>query len=97
VSVSSSDQGFSFSDVVKNDIFRSCLLLSFNSFRYNRNLSMKNTEYRMIMRLVYFFAWLCSRDEKKLRTSRNKISMQIPVTGARCTIVWAILVLIIKP
>jgi hypothetical protein len=28
--------------------------------------------------------------KKKLRTSRNKISMQIPVTGARCTIVWAI-------
>jgi hypothetical protein len=28
--------------------------------------------------------------KQKLRTSRNKISMQIPVTGARCTIVWAI-------
>jgi hypothetical protein len=27
--------------------------------------------------------------KQKLRTSRNKISMQIPVTGARCTIVWA--------
>jgi hypothetical protein len=28
--------------------------------------------------------------KQKLRTSRNKISMQIPVTGARCTIAWAI-------
>jgi hypothetical protein len=28
--------------------------------------------------------------KQKIRTSRNKISMQIPVTGARCTIVWAI-------
>ena len=28
--------------------------------------------------------------KQKLRTSRNKISMQIPVTGAQCTIVWAI-------
>jgi len=28
--------------------------------------------------------------KQKLRTSRNKISMQIPVTGTRCTIVWAI-------
>jgi hypothetical protein len=28
--------------------------------------------------------------KQKLKTSWNKISMQIPVTGARCTIVWAI-------
>jgi hypothetical protein len=28
--------------------------------------------------------------KQKLRISRNKISMQIPVTGAQCTIVWAI-------
>jgi hypothetical protein len=28
--------------------------------------------------------------KQKLRTSRNKISLQIPVTGAQCTVVWAI-------
>jgi hypothetical protein len=28
--------------------------------------------------------------KQKVRTSLNKISMQIPVTGARCTIVWVI-------
>ena len=53
VSLSSSDQRFSFYDVVKNDIFGSFfsdlaflggILLSFDSFRYNRDQSMKNTE-----------------------------------------------------
>jgi hypothetical protein len=28
---------------------------------------MKNTEYRMIIRLVYFFAWLRLRDETKIK------------------------------
>jgi hypothetical protein len=53
VSVSSSDQGFSFSDVVKNYIFGwffsdlaflGGFLLSFDSFRYNGDPSMKNTK-----------------------------------------------------
>ena len=100
VSVSSSDQGFSFSDVVKNDIF--CwffsvlaffrgILLSFYSFRYNRDPSMKNTES-----IGWLYDWFTFSPDyvhgmkQKLRTSRNKISMQILVTGARCTIVWAI-------
>jgi hypothetical protein len=57
---------------VKNDIFGwffsdlaflGGILLSFDSFRYNRDPSMKNTEYQMIIRLVYFFAWLRSWDE----------------------------------
>ena len=101
VSISSSDQGFSFSDVVKKDIFDwffsdhaflGGILLSFDSFRYNRDQSMKNTES-----IVWLYDWftfsphyVCGM-KQKLRISRNKISMQIPVTGARCTIVWAIL------
>jgi hypothetical protein len=85
---------------VKNDIF--CLffsdlaflggiLLSFDSFHCNRDLSMKNTES-----IGWLYDWfIFSPDyvrgmKQKLRTSWNKISMQIPVTGARCTIVWAI-------
>ena len=99
VSVSSSDQGFSFS-VVKNDIFGWFLsdlaflggiLLSFDSFRYNRDPSMKNTE--SIGWLYDWFTFLpdyVHGMKQKLRTNRNKISMQIPVTGTRCTIVWAI-------
>ena len=100
VSVSSSDQGFSFSDVVKNDIFGwffsdlaflGGILLSFDSFSYNRNQSMKNTES-----IGWLYDWFTFSPDyvrgmkQKLRTSRNKISMQIPVTGAQCTIVWAI-------
>ena len=100
VSVSSSDQGFSFSDVVKNDIFGwffsdlpllGGILLLYDSFRYNRDPSMKNTES-----IGWLYDWFTFSPDyvrgmkQKLRTSRNKISMQIPVTGARCTIVWAI-------
>ena len=100
VSVSSSDQGFSFSDVVKNYIFGwffsdlaflGGILLSFDSFRYNRDPSMKNTES-----IGWLYDWFTfSLDyvrgmKQKLRTSLNKISMQIPDTGARCTIVWVI-------
>jgi len=65
--------------------------LSFDSFRYNRNPSMKNTES-----IGWLYNWFTfspdyfRRMKQKLRTSRNKISMQIPVTGARYTIVWAI-------
>ena len=75
--------------------FRSCLLggilLSFDSFRYNRDPSMKNTE-----NIGWLYDWFTFSPDyvcgmkQKLRTSRNKISMQIPVTGAWCTIVWAI-------
>jgi hypothetical protein len=100
VSVSSSDQGFSFSDVMKNDIFGwffsdlaflGGILLSFDSFRYYRNPSMKNTEsIRWLYDWFTFSPDYVRGMKKKLRTSRNKISMQIPVTGARCTIVWAI-------
>jgi hypothetical protein len=100
VSISSYDQGFSFSDVVKNDIyvwffsdlaFLGGILLSFDSFRYNWDPSMKNTES-----IGWLYDWFTFSPDyvrgmkQKLRTSRNKISMQIPVTGARCTIVWAI-------
>ena len=99
VSVSSSDQGFSFSAVVKNDIFgRFCsdlaflggILLSFDNFRYNRDLSMKNRES-----IGWLYDWFnFSPDyvrgmKQKLRTSRNKISMQILVTmmyGAYVTV-----------
>ena len=96
----SSDQGFSFSDVVKNDIFGwffsdiaflGGILLSFDSFRYNRDPSMKNTES-----IGWLYVWFTFSPEyvrgmkQKIRTSRKKISMQIPVTGTRCTIVWAI-------
>jgi hypothetical protein len=85
---------------VKNDIFGwffsdlaflGGILLSFDSFRYYRNPSMKNTES-----IRWLYDWLTFSPDyvrgmkQKLRTSRNKISMQIPVTGARCTIVWAI-------
>jgi hypothetical protein len=101
VSVSSSDQGFSFSDVVKNYIlvwffsdlaFLGGILLSFDSFCYNRDQSMKNTEsIRWLYDWVSFSPDYIRGMKQKLRTSRNKISMQIPVTGARCTIVWAIL------
>ena len=100
VSVSSSDQEFSFSDVVKKDIFGwffsdlaflGGIFLSFDSFRYNRDPSMKNTES-----IGWLYDWFTFSPDyvrgmkQKLRTSRNKISMQIPVTGARCTIVWAL-------
>ena len=100
VSVLSSDQGFSFSDVVENDIF--CwffsdlaflggILLSFDSFLYNRDPSMKNIEsIRWLYDWFTFSPDYVRGMKQKLRTSRNKISMQIPVTGARCTIVWAI-------
>ena len=96
----SSDQGFSFSDVVQNDIF--CwffsnlaflggILLSFDSFRYNRDTSMKSTESIGWLYDWFTFSLDCVRGMKqKLRTSLNKISMQIPDTGARCTIVWVI-------
>ena len=34
---------------------------------------MKNTrEYRMIIRLVYFFAWLHSRDEAKIKNQSKQ-------------------------
>jgi hypothetical protein len=67
------------------------ILLPFDSFRYNRDPSMKNTES-----IGWLYDWFTFSSDyvrgmkQKLRTSRNKISMQIPVTGARCTIVWAI-------
>ena len=100
VSVSSSDQGFSFSNVVKNDIFGwffsdlaflGGILLSFDSFRYNRDPSIKNTE-----NIGWLYDWFTFSSDyvrgmkQKLRTNWNKISMQIPVIGAWCTIVWAI-------
>ena len=102
VSVSSSDQGFSFSDVVKNYIFGwffsdlaflGGFLLSFDSFRYNGDPSMKNTKSIGWLYDWFTFSpdYVCrSRMKQKLRTSGNKISMQIPATGAHCTIVWAI-------
>jgi hypothetical protein len=52
---------------------------------------MKNTES-----IGWLYDWFTFSSDyvrgmkQKLRTSRNKISMQILVTGARCTIVWAI-------
>jgi len=67
--------------------------LSFDSFRYNGDPNMKNTESIGWLYDWFTFSpdYVCrSRMKQKLRTSRNKISMQIPVTGARCTIVWAI-------
>jgi hypothetical protein len=45
---------------------------------------------------ILLYVWFAFSPEyvrgmkQKIRTSRNKISMQIPVTGTRCTIVWAI-------
>jgi hypothetical protein len=83
---------------VKNDIFGRFfsdlaflgdILLLFYSFRYNRDPSMKNTEsigwlYDWFTFSPDYVRWM----KQKLRTSRNKISMQ--VTGARCIIVWAI-------
>ena len=100
VSVSSSEQGFSFSDVMKNDIFGRFfsdlaflggILLSFDSFRYNWDPSTKNTESIRWLYDWFTFSpdYVCGM-KQKLRTSRNKISMQILVTGARCTTVWAI-------
>jgi hypothetical protein len=100
VSVSSSDQGYSFSDVAKNYIFGlffsdhaflGGILLSFHSFRYDQDLSMKNTES-----IGWSYDWFNFSPDyirvmiQKLITSRKKISRQIPVTGAWCTIVWAI-------
>jgi hypothetical protein len=88
---------------VKNDIFGwffsdlaflEGILLSFDSVRYNRDQSMKNTES-----IGWLYDWFTFSPDyvrgmkPKLRTSRNKISMQIPVTSARCIIVWAIQVL----
>ena len=67
------------------------ILLLFDSFCYNRDPSMKNTES-----IGWLYDWFSFSPDyvrgmkQKLRTSRNKISMQIPVTGAQCTIVWAI-------
>ena len=52
---------------------------------------MKNTES-----IGWLYDWFSFSPDyvhgmkQKLRTSRNKISMQIPVTGAQYTIVWAI-------
>jgi hypothetical protein len=92
VSISSSDQGFSFSDVVKNYIFGwffsdlaflGGILLSFDSFCYNRDPSMKNTEYRTIIRLVFFFPWLRSRDETKIKNHSKQNKYADP--GYRCT------------
>ena len=79
--------GWFFSDLV----FLGGSLLSFDSFRYNRDPSMKNTESIGWLYVWFTFSpdYVCGM-KQKLRTSRNKISMQIPVTGARCTIVWAI-------
>jgi hypothetical protein len=85
---------------VKNDIFGwffsdlaflGGILLSFDSFRYNRDPSMKNTESIGWLYDWFTFSpdYVCGM-KQKLRTSRNKISMQILVTGAWCTIVWAI-------
>ena len=52
---------------------------------------MKNTESIGSLYDWFTFSPDCVRGMKqKLRTSQNKISLQIPVTGARCTIVWAI-------
>ena len=82
---------FSFSDVVKNDIFgwffSDLAFLRGILFRYNRDPSMKNTES-----IGWLYDWFTFSPDyvRELRTRRNKISMQIPVTGARCTIVWAI-------
>jgi hypothetical protein len=79
--------GWFFSDLA----FLGGILLSFDSFRYNRDPSMKNTES-----IGWLYDWFTFSPDyvrgmkQKLKTSRNKISMQIPVTGARCTIVWAI-------
>ena len=52
---------------------------------------MKNTKSTGLLYDWFTFLpdYVCGM-KQKLRTSRNKISMQIPVTGARCTIVWAI-------
>jgi hypothetical protein len=33
---------------------------------------MKNTEYQMIIPLVYFFAWLRSRDEAKIKNQSKQ-------------------------
>ena len=66
------------------------ILLSFDSFRYNRDLSMKNRES-----IGWLYDWFnFSPDyvrgmKQKLRTSRNKTSMQILVTmmyGAYMTV-----------
>jgi hypothetical protein len=85
VSVSSSVQGFSFSDVVKNDIFGWFLpFWEAFCFHYNRDPSMKNTEYRMIIRLVYFFAWLRLRDETKIKNQSKQNKYADP--GYRCTV-----------
>jgi hypothetical protein len=88
---------------VKNDIFGwffsdlaflEGILLSFDSVRCNRDQSMKNTES-----IGWLYDWFTFSPDyvrgmkPKLRTNRNKISMQIPVTSARCIIVWAIQVL----
>ena len=78
-------------DFFSNLAFLGGSLLSFDSFRYNRDPSMKNTES-----IGWLYVWFTFSPEyvrgmkQKIRTSRNKISMQIPVTGTRCTIVWAI-------
>ena len=67
------------------------ILLSFDSFRYNWDPSMKNTES-----IGWLYDWFTFSPDyirgikQKLRTNRNKISMQFSVTGAQCTIAWAI-------
>jgi hypothetical protein len=100
VSVSSSDQGFSFSDVVKNDIFGWFI---FQILPFWEAFCCHSTVFVIIETRVWktesigwLYDWFSFSPDyvrgmkQKLRTSRNKISMQIPVTGAQCTIVWAI-------
>jgi hypothetical protein len=71
--------------------FKSCLferhLLSFDSFHYNWIPSMKNAEsIRWLYDWFPFSPDYVRGMKQKLRINRNKkISMQIPVTGARCT------------
>jgi hypothetical protein len=67
-----------------NRVFRSCRLRHFVVIRqfslYSRPEYEKHWEYRMIIRLVYFFVWLRSRVKQKLRTSRKILGQKMKRT-----------------
>jgi hypothetical protein len=64
-------------------------------FKTSRKFILKNKQKIKTLKFSLNTYWKSIRlfvrgMKQKLRTSRNKISMQILVTGTRCTIVWAI-------